>query len=164
MGKKKRSNLSLGSTCCGLCLSQVQPAVDAEPVGEKPLYWTFSCRGLAISESWYPRCPETIPSWILGGDCIAHRGTAVQRLQEEVALSQVFSQCDQSWWQRWPYQEKTLVKWAGRAPTRTWQARVSWEPQSLCYEAALGQEVSRWTGKWRLLETRNETPWASEDK
>lgn len=75
--KKKRSNLSLGSTCCGLCLSQVQPAVDAEPVGEEAsLYWTFSCRGLAISESWYPRCPETIPSWILRSDCIAHRGTA----------------------------------------------------------------------------------------
>ena len=75
--KKKRSNLSLGSTCCELCLLQVQPAVDAEPVGgEASLYWTFSCRGLAISESWYPRCPETIPSWILRSDCTVHRGTA----------------------------------------------------------------------------------------
>lgn len=39
-GRKPGSeNLSLGSACCGLCLSQGQPAVDAEPVGgEASLY------------------------------------------------------------------------------------------------------------------------------
>ena len=77
-GRKPASeNLSLGSACCGLCLSQGQPAVDAEPVGgEASLYRTISCRGLAICESWYPGCPGTIPSWILKSDCMAHRDTA----------------------------------------------------------------------------------------
>ena len=66
----------MDSACCGLCLPQVQPAVDAEPAGgEVSLYWTISYRGLAICESWYPRGPGTIPPWILRGSCIAHRGT-----------------------------------------------------------------------------------------
>ena len=66
----------MDSACCGLCLPQVQPAVDAEPAGgEVSLYWTISYRRLAICESWYPRGPGTIPPWILRGGCIAHRGT-----------------------------------------------------------------------------------------
>lgn len=75
-GKKKRSNSVWVPHAVGSA-SQVQPAVDAELVGEEAsLYWTFSCRGLAISESWYPRCPETIPLMDTKSDCIAHRGTA----------------------------------------------------------------------------------------
>lgn len=76
MGKKKRSNLSLGSTCCGLCLSQVQPAVDAEPVGgEASLYWTFRVGDLPLVNLGILGVLKPF-SRILRSDCIAHRGTA----------------------------------------------------------------------------------------
>lgn len=49
MGKKKKEQPKFGLHMLWALLSQVQPAVDVEPVGEEAsLYWTFSCRDLPL--------------------------------------------------------------------------------------------------------------------